>query len=93
MDQVPFPETADEPPFILLWRMDDVAMPILCLCIGMLLGRTLVFVPIGLAAMFYYRRFRDGRPEFYVLHAAYWAGLYPARGLGFFNPYIRTLLP
>jgi hypothetical protein len=28
-----------------------------------------------------------------VLHAAYWAGLYPARGLGFFNPYIRTLLP
>lgn len=88
-----FPETADEPPFILLWRCDDVAMPLLCVAIGMLLGRVMVFLPIGFLAMFYYRRFREGRPEFYVLHALYWCGLYPARGPGFFNPYIRVILP
>jgi conjugal transfer pilus assembly protein TraL len=93
MEHVPFPETADEPPYLLLWRVDDVAMPLLCVCIGMLLGRVIVLAPIGLVAMFFYRRFRDGRPEFIVLHALYWSGVFPSRGLGFINPYIRTLLP
>ncbi|CAH2605802.1 Type IV conjugative transfer system protein TraL (plasmid) [Rhodovastum atsumiense] len=93
MERVLFPETADEPPRFLLWRIDDVAVPLLFLCFGMLLGNVVIFVIAGLAMMAGYQKYRDGRPEFYVLHAMYWFGIYPARGPGFINPYIRTLLP
>jgi conjugal transfer pilus assembly protein TraL len=93
MESIPFPATVDEPPYLLLWRLDDIALPLFCLCIGMLLGSAAIFISIGVVGMLWYRRFREGRPEFYVLHALYWTGAYPARGLGFLNPYIRTLLP
>ena len=89
MTTIPFPETVDEPPHVLLWRIDDIALPVLFLCIGMLLHKALVFWLAGVAAMFAYRRYRSGRPEFYVLHMLYWFGIYPARGTAFVNPYIR----
>jgi len=88
-----FPTTADEPPYLLLWRIDDVAVPLLGLAGGMLVGHVLPFASAGLLSMFLYRKYRSGRPEFYVLHAMYWAGMYPARGAGFVNPFVRTFLP
>jgi conjugal transfer pilus assembly protein TraL len=93
MKPVPFPATIDEPPILLLWRVDDIVVPVLCLFIGLLLHKIAVFFSLGLGLMYVYRRFRDGKPEFFVLHALYWSGVYPARGLGFVNPYLRRLLP
>ena len=90
---VPFPETADEPPYVLLWRIDDVALPVLFLCVGMLTAHVVVFTAIGIGAMYLYRKHRSGHPEFYVLHLAYWFGIYPARGAAFVNPYIKSFLP
>ena len=93
MATIPFPETVDEPPYVLLWRIDDVAMPVLFVCIGMLSGHALPFSVVGVVAMFIYRKHRSGHPEFYVLHLLYWFGVYPARGAAFVNPYIREFRP
>ena len=93
MERVVFPETVDEPPSFLLWRIDDAAVPLLFLCFGMMLNQVVFFVLFGVGMMVFYPRYRDGRPEFYALHAMYWFGFYPARGKGFINPFIRRLLP
>ena len=93
MQTIPFPETVDEPPYVLLWRIDDVGLPVLFLCVGMLLKHAFVFWLAGVVLMYFYRRYRTGRPEFHVLHMLYWFGVYPARGAAFVNPYIRDFRP
>ncbi len=93
MKVIALPRTVDEPPYFLLWRVDDFVPPVLFLVIGMLAGAALAFAGIGVALSLFYRRYREGRPEFYVLHALYWSGLWPARGHSFPNPYCRVFEP
>jgi conjugal transfer pilus assembly protein TraL len=40
-----------------------------------------------------YRRFRDGRPDGFILHAIYWVGLLPTKAKTIPNPFIRSYLP
>ncbi|TOF20049.1 conjugal transfer protein TraL, partial [Vibrio parahaemolyticus] len=48
---------------------------------------------LGLVTTKLYRRFRDGRPDGFILHAIYWAGLLPTKAKTIPNPFIRSYLP
>lgn len=87
------PRTVDDPPFFLMWRMDDFAPPILMLSLGIVLEHLLLLTTIGLILGVLYQRYRDGKPEMYALHAMYWHGIWPSRGRTMRNPYQRTYLP
>jgi conjugal transfer pilus assembly protein TraL len=93
MNQIEFPGTIDDPPYILLWRMDDAAMPALFGCVGMWFDHLWTMVAAGVVVMFLYRRFREGRPEFYAFHALYWLGFIPCRSYLMPNPFCRSFYP
>lgn len=89
----PLPRTVDDPPFFLMWRMDDFAPPTLMLALGLFLGAPFLMAFAGLFLGFLYQRYREGKPEMFVLHWLYWWGLWPSRGLTMRNPFQRVYLP
>ncbi|MFZ6765063.1 type IV conjugative transfer system protein TraL [Pseudoroseomonas sp. WGS1072] len=93
MQSIPLPRTVDEPPYFLLWRIDDLFAPCLLMVVGLMFERMMGGLALGLVLSLVYRRFRDGRPENYVLHAIYWSGLWPGRGYSFPNPFARIWWP
>ena len=90
---VEIPRHVDDPPTLLLWRIDDLVPVVLMLVLGILADQLLVFVLLGIVLVRLYGRFRDSRPDGYALHWAYWAGLLSLRGRTTPNPFIRRWLP
>ncbi|WP_234911526.1 type IV conjugative transfer system protein TraL, partial [Vibrio anguillarum] len=72
---------------------DEMAPILLGLVIGIFTGNALVLCLLGLVTTKLYRRFRDGRPDGFILHAIYWAGLLPTKAKTIPNPFIRSYLP
>ena len=87
------PQTVDDPPYLLMWRVDDLMPVVAGFGLGMAFGELLVLASMGIAASYFYRRFRDGRPDGYVFHLLYWFGFVPARGRLAGNPFERVFLP
>ena len=83
----------DDPPHFLLWSADEMAPILLGLVIGIFTGNALVLCLLGLVTTKLYRRFRDGRPDGFILHAIYWGGLLPTKAKTIPNPFIRSYLP
>ena len=88
-----FPRHLDDPPTLLLWRIDDLVPVGLALCLGILTDQFLLFSTLGLVGVRYYSRYRDSRPDGYALHWGYWTGLIPLASRTTPNPYIRRWLP
>lgn len=91
MSQYMLPRTVDEPIQILFWRLDEALLPILGLMIGGIVGYMLPLFFGGVLFSFIYMRLRLGMPEMYVVHLAYWNGLYPDRGHSFINAFEREV--
>jgi conjugal transfer pilus assembly protein TraL len=90
---VEIPRHVDDPPTLLLWRIDDMVPVVLMLVFGILADQLIVFLLLGVVLVRLYGRFRDSRPDGYALHWAYWAGLLSLRGRTTPNPFIRRWLP
>lgn len=71
MEPVNIPSYIDDPPHFLLWSADEMAPILLGLVIGIFTGNALVLCLLGLVTTKLYRRFRDGRPDGFILHAIY----------------------
>ena len=90
MQPVELPQGVDEPPSLLLWRLDDLIPLILMLVIGILADRLLLFLLSGFVLARLYGRFRDSRPDGFALHWCYWHGLLPLPARSCPNPFART---
>ncbi len=93
MNPVEIPAYIDDPPHFLFWRADEIAPVLLGLVLGMLTANALLLTTLGLLLTRLYRRFRDGKPDGYILHALYHIGLLPSRARSVPNPFIRQYLP
>lgn len=87
------PRQVDDPPHVLLWSAEELAPVAFGLAIGMVTGKALVFSLLGLLIAKVYRRFSDGHPDGFLLHALYWYGFIPSRSRTMPNPYARRYLP
>ena len=90
---VQIPRHVDDPPTLLLWRIDDLVPMVLMVSLGILADQLLLFLVLGLLGVRLYGRFRQSRPDGYALHWAYWAGLLRLKGRTTPNPYIRLWRP
>ena len=93
VEPVDIPRLIDEPPSVLLWTTDEMAPIMLGLVIGMFTGNVLILTGLGLAVTSLYKRFRDGRPDGYLLHLLYWIGVLPTKAKTIPNPYANHFKP
>jgi conjugal transfer pilus assembly protein TraL len=91
--EVNIPTTLDDPMHFLLWSSDEVAPIALGLVFGALWGQMILCLVLGFLAMNGYRRFRDGRPDGFILHVLYRVGVIPSRGRTMPNPWIERFFP
>ena len=91
-DLLEFPRYVDDPPTLLLWRIDDLIPVVVFGSVAILIDQPLLFL-VGLVLVRLYGRFREGRADGYALHWLYWAGLWRLRARTTPNPFIRTWLP
>ena len=94
MKLVKIPERIDDPPHMLLWSMDELVPPILFFVIGMLfLDAPMKTMLLGFLVSYVYRRFRESKPDGYILHMLYWYGVPLSRSQLMINPFIKRFLP
>lgn len=93
MKVIQLPLYIDEPPHFLLWSADEMAPILIGLVFGILTQQALIFTLIGVLITKVYRRFRNGKPDGYLLHIIYWCGLLPTHSKTIPNPYLRFYLP
>ena len=93
MSALPLPRAIDDPPYVLLFRLDDLAPAGAVIVAGYLVGALLPSLVVAVGAAWLYQRVRAGRPEGFVQHWLWFWGLYPNRGHSFANAYRREYRP
>jgi conjugal transfer pilus assembly protein TraL len=93
METLDFPHHIDEPPTLLIWRMDDLMPIVLALVGGILTDHLAISLIIGALLAHGYRKFRDRQADGYALHLLYWLGLMPLAAPTIPNPFARRWAP
>lgn len=93
MEPVKIPRTINDPPNVLLWTTDELAPIMIGLIAGIFSGNLLIGLVLGGVVTSLYKRFRDGRPDGYLLHLLYWIGVLPAKARTVKNPFAKQFLP
>lgn len=76
-----------------MWTPDQV-IPMASMFIIGLVSDTLTFcIPIGFFMSWSYSKYSAGRPDGFVIHAAYWYGLVPLKARSAINPFHRWIHP
>lgn len=88
-EETTLPRTIDEPPQILLWSADELIPLMTCMGIGILTAHFFIMLVIGIAAWRALRRYKESRPDGYLLHMIYWSGLPIGTSRLLPNPYRR----
>jgi len=93
LSHIEMPRSLDDPHIVLIWSVDEL-MPIgVFFIIGFVLSQILIFTVLGMLAVKYYKGYRDGKPDGFLQHTAYWFGMFPGKGYSFINPFIRRWFP
>ncbi|MFC0180966.1 type IV conjugative transfer system protein TraL [Thorsellia kenyensis] len=90
---IEIPSYIDEPPHFLLWSADEMAPILLGLVLGIFIEQAFVLTALGLVFTKLYRRFRNGKPDGYLLHYMYWKGVLPLNAKSIPNPFVRSYYP
>lgn len=73
----------------MLWSADELIPLLTCLGIGILTDHFFIMLLVGIGLWRVLRRYKDSRPDGYLLHAVYWSGLPVGRSRLFVNPFRR----
>ena len=92
MRPVYMPRHLDEPMTVLMWPADEMIPIIACLSVGILIQQKLICLIIGIVAMRFFRKMKEGNPDGYLLHALYWHGFVGGGARTMPNPFIREYI-
>jgi len=88
-DPLKMPRGLDDPHQVLLWSVDELVPFLTFLVIGVMMQQVLFFGIVGFALSRILRRYKDQRPDGFLLHIIYWFGFMPERGRVVPNPFRR----
>ena len=91
--ELEFPKFADDKPRLMMWTVDQIIPLAAMFGLGLLTGTLSISILIGFGLTWAYTKYSAGRPDGFLLHAAYWSGLVPLKGRVFINPFHRRILP
>ncbi len=87
------PVEIDSPQQVLLWSVDEFAPFMIFLVAGNFLNHFFLGLGIGWVVSHLYRRFKNTRPDGYLMHLLYWVGLTTLKEVTWVNPYQREYMP
>jgi conjugal transfer pilus assembly protein TraL len=90
MARVEMPAYIDDPVHILIWSADEAAPILIGLMLGVLIGQITLCVVTGILATKLYSKYRDARPDGYIMHLIYWYGFLPTKARSIPNPFARS---
>jgi conjugal transfer pilus assembly protein TraL len=93
MEPVRLPTKVDEAHQFLLWSSDEMIPLLTLFIIGILLEQALLFTAIGFFLTSIYKKYKNSRPDGYLLHYLYWVGLVPSKSKTMVNPFIKRFIP
>lgn len=89
MQPIKLPRHCDEPQQFLIWSADEMAPLAVMFVIGFIMQKVLICTVFGLVFVRTFRKFKDARPEGYLMHLMYWYGLGITKGYSVGNPFRR----
>jgi len=95
MEPVKMPTRVDEPKQFLIWTVDEV-IPILSMIgVGVVLEQVFLCMLVGWVLAYFYKKYKNSRPDGFIFHAFYWFGLMPSKKSSktMVNPFIRRWFP
>jgi len=93
MEPVNIPTEIDSPQLVLLWSLDEFVPFMIFMVAGNFLNHFFMGLGAGWVVSHLYRRYKNTRPDGYLLHLLYWFGLAKLSGLTVVDPYRREYLP
>lgn len=94
MERVPFPRDVDAPQRFLLWTVDQFMVFAVFLGIGIFSHALFTCIVIGIVCSWGFTRWRDSKPDGFLVHMAYWYGvIVPKKLRSVPNPFIRRIYP
>jgi len=93
MEQLQFPHYADSGNRILMWKADQFFPMFVMAFLGVATNSLTYTLPLGFVMFWLYGKYSAGRPDGFLLHAAYWHGLLGIKARSAINPFHRRILP
>ena len=93
MEPKPFPKYVDAPKRILFWTVDQVVPVAVAFGIGLVLNQLMFFLLLGCVVSYFFTKYRDSRPDGYVMHMAYWYGVMVPKARSILSPFHHRIFP
>lgn len=84
------PRHVDEPPVMLMWTSDEIGAFFLLFITGFMLEQVIISLILGYFAVKLMRRFKNTKPNGYLIHILYWVGVSVSESRTLPNPYDRN---
>ncbi len=84
------PNYQDDPAQVFFWELDEFLLLAVFFGVGLLIDHLFGMMFIAWVTVRFYRKMRDRRANFFVVHWLYWkSGMGPAKSRTVPNPFIR----
>lgn len=93
MSEIEFPRYNDLPPRFLFFSIDQTIVVATGVAFGAVTKNLLPALIVCVIVAWAIGRWREARPDGYMVHMLFWYGVLPAKGRSVLNPFLRKVLP
>lgn len=83
------PRHVDEPPIMLMWTADEVGSFFFIFIVGFMIEQIILSLVLSYFVVKTVRRFKNIKPNGFLIHMLYWAGVSISEARTLPNPYER----
>lgn len=93
MEPIPFPKYVDAPQRLLFWTTDQVMPFAVLVVIGVIVNSLFLCMILGIGLSWVFTRYRESKPEGFLVYLSYWYGILVPKGRCVVNPFLKRILP
>lgn len=93
MEPIYIPSKIDDPPQLIMWSIDELMPTMVGLLLGIMIDQQIICVTVGYLITRQYQKYKDSRPDGYLLHLLYQAGVINLKGRTNINAFITRFYP
>ena len=92
MQAIRMPRNCDDQMYILFWSADELLPGLSIFVVGILINQKLICLLLALIITKLARKIKEGKPDGFLLHSAYWYGLAGSKSYVMPNAFIREFV-